>query len=207
MALSVRVEAFLKRLAAKGDVYATGILEAIKGEKSTNVSATFTKVLKNPAAAGTTNCVAASPGNAASMALTLAGQPDVARNVLATFQALYDGGDIVIVGIDHTGAQVTETLLANAGGTRAGTYAYSKIISATRTAVGATANTVSLGYGVKIGIGLKGVLEGSVIPFIGTAGAETGVTTLSAIDLTNGTVTFTTAPDGANDYVVMSAKA
>jgi hypothetical protein len=202
MAISTRVRAFLNRLAAKGDVYAVGITELLKYDVDvSNISKTAMKVWKNPAAAGTTNCVAATAGNAAKP-LVLAGQPDVPRSVLATFAASYDGGDIVLVGIDHTGAQITETLLANAGATRASNAAFASIISATRTAVGATANTVSLGYGVKFGVGIKPVLDGSLAGFMDGAG-----TTFSATDLTNGTVTFTTASDGAHDYMAISAKA
>lgn len=201
MALSNKTLSFLRRLASKGDVYALGIMEAIKDVLSQNVSVTAMKVYKNPAAAGTTNCVAATAGNVAP-ALTLAGQPDVPRSVLATFAASYDGGDIILTGIDHTGAYVSETLLANAGGTRASNAAFAKVLTATRSTTGATANTVSLGYGVKFGLGIKPVQDGSLAGFMDGA-----ATTFSATDLTYGTVTFATAADGAHDYMVLSAKA
>lgn len=200
MALSIRNLSFLRRLAAKGDVYAVGILEAVKGEMGAG-GGRVEKILTNPAATSANNCVASTAASAAN-ALTLAdATPDFPRNVTATFAALWDGGDIVLVGLDHTGAPATETLASNAGSTRAGVVAWKSITSASKTVVGATANAVTLGYTNVFGIGAKPLVAGSQLCF------HDGVGEASTLDATNGTIAPTTAPNGTVDYVLSAVKA
>ncbi len=104
----------------------------------------------NPAAASTTGVHAALAGNAA---VTFPGpftSPAVPRNVTATFAGSYDGGNIEVVGT-RLGQVQTETIVASAGNTVAGTKIFDTVTSATRSTTGATANTVSLGWGDKLG--------------------------------------------------------
>lgn len=201
MALLTKDRAFLTRLANKGDVYAKGILEAIKGEDAIGGGGRVEVILKNPAAASATSCVTAKAANLASNSLTIAAQPDFPRTVLATFQASYDGGDIVIVGVDHTGLAATETLASNAGGTTAGTIAWKSITTVSKSAVGATTNTVSVGYQDTFGLGAKPLKELSILCFVdGVAAAPT------AVELTKGTVSPATASNGAHDYLLSAIK-
>jgi hypothetical protein len=201
MALSVRVEAFLKRLAAKGDVYAVGIMEAIRGEQGAG-GARIEKILTDPVTAGTNNAVTAKAANLADNVLAIADTtPDFPRNVLATFGGTWDGGDITIVGIDHTGKQVTEVLADNAGGTTTGSVAWKSLISVTKQAVGAAAGTVAIGYSTKLGLGVQPLVAGSALCFVD------GVGVLPTVDTVYGTIVPATAPDGTHDYVISAVKA
>lgn len=202
MSLSVKVESLLKRLAAKGDVYAIGILEAIKGEKAVAGGVRIEKAIANAAAFSATNCMTAKAGNLADNNLAIAdGTPDFPRAVTATFVALWDGGDIVIEGIDHTGLAATETLASNAGSTRVGNVAWKEIKSVRKTAVGVTANAVSLGYNDKFGLGAKPLVAASQLCF------AAGVAEAGTLDATYGTIDPATAADGSVDFVLSALKA
>jgi hypothetical protein len=195
MALSVRVEAFLKRLAAKGDVYALGILEAIKGEKGAG-GGRYEKVLTNPAAASANGCVTAKAGTLANNSLAIAdGTPDFPRCVTCTFGDGWDGGDITITGIDHTGLAATETILDANNTTVVGVVAWREITSVSKEAVGINAATVAVGYNDKFGLGAKPLCFAN------------GVGELGTLDATNGTIDPNTAANGAVDYVLSAVKA
>jgi hypothetical protein len=201
MALSVRVEAFLKRLAAKGDVYAVGIMEAIRGEQGAG-GARVEKILTNPVAASLTNAMTVKAANLADNALAIADTtPDFPRNLTADFGATWDGGDLTVVGIDHTGKQVTEVLVDNPGGTTEGNVAWKSLISVTKGAVGAAAGTASLGYSTKLGLGSKPLVAGSALCFVD------GVAVLPTLDAANGTVISATAPNGTRDFIISAVKA
>lgn len=91
----------------------------------------------------------------------------VPRNVEAVFQASWDGGNVVITGLDATGATLAETITAAAGSTVKGAKVFTSITGVTKTIVGATANTVTLKSGNKtafaVGSDAQLVLSGSPV--------------------------------------------
>ena len=101
-------------------------------------------------AASNTGVHAALAGNAAVAFPGPFTSPGVPRNITATFAGSYDGGDITVVGT-RLGQVQSETIAASAGNTVAGTKIFDTVTSATRSTTGATANTVSLGWGNKLG--------------------------------------------------------
>lgn len=146
----------------------------------------------NPAAASTTGVHAALAGNAAPAFPGPFTSPAVPRNVTATFAGSYDGGDITFVGT-RLGQVQTETIVASAGSTVAGTKIFDTVTSASRSTTGATANTVSLGWGEKLGTpwaftGVQGLfyVDGVLQTDHTMDGTNYGVTPHSG-DVANGT--------------------
>lgn len=145
--------------------------------------------------------IVAAVAGTAPVALTVLANPDVPRNLFATFAGSYDGGNITIVGTDQYGKRQTEVLLANAGSTRVGSVVFKSVVSVTRSAVGVNAATVKVGTGTKIGIG--------AIPVRAPVHIFTadGVSEAATLDATYGSVVPTTAPDGAHDYKLLISPA
>lgn len=77
--------------------------------------------------------------------------PDVARTATVTFGAAWDGGTVTLTGTDPFGNPQTEAFVPGAGSTVQGTKIWKTITSATKGAVGASANTASIGTGATIG--------------------------------------------------------
>lgn len=149
-----------------------------------------------PAAKSNTNVVAATAGNTA-VGMTVAGQPDMARNLQYVFALGYDGGNITVVGTDQFGNAVSETIVAVPNSTVTGTVVFKTVTSATRSAVGATANTVSIGQGDRLGI-TDAVLAGAYGIL-----AVSGVTEAATFTvLTNSVLPGTSVPNGARTYLV-----
>lgn len=121
-------------------------------------------------------------------------QPDVPRCVAATFAALWDGGDITIHGVDARGQSATEVLADNPGATVAGVVPFASITSISKQTVGVAASAVTIDTTDKLGL--------SKLPVGDVWTKAAGVSEdPAAVDLTNGTFTPTTAPDGAVDFV------
>lgn len=144
-----------------------------------------------PAAQGTTNVHAAVASNAANAFPGPITNPVPPRNVRCVFQAAYDGGDITVVGTDQFNAAQTEVIPDTAGATVAGVKIWKTITSITKEAVGATANTVSVGTGNKLGIPVD--ITAAQVFVDGIAEAAT-------VDTTVDGVTATTATDGVKVF-------
>lgn len=121
--------------------------------------------------------------------------PDVPRNVTATFETGWTAGNITVVGTDQFDDVVTEVIVAVAGSTVNGVKIFKTVTSITKGSVGA-AKTVSIGIGTKLGI------VGNVV---GTFGILTAGDIVEAVDIdaTYNAFTPTTEPDAATTYVVM----
>jgi hypothetical protein len=148
-----------------------------------------------PAAPGTTNIVAAIAGNNVATNLTIAGQPDVPRNLRAVFATSYDGGNIVATGIDQFDDPVTETLVAVPNSTVVGTKVFKRVNTVTK-GVGANAATVSVGTGSKLGIPVILANAFGILTANGVAEANT-------VDAVEEAVTPTTAPNGSVVFVFL----
>lgn len=196
--LSTRRLAILKSLAKRGDYVAQAADEGL-GIENTAGQLTFLR-FTDVAAAGSTGIGASLAGNSTNNSMTISAQPTYARMIRAAFAASWDGGNIVLVGTDQDGAPLTETLTSNPNNTRDSTKAFKTLISATKTAVGATANAVTLGNGPSLGFGVKGVVTNSAI-LISNGVAEA----FGSIDYTNRLWTPTTGFNGTNDYNIILA--
>lgn len=148
--------------------------------------------IENAAAPGTTNIVAATASSAAN-ALVVAASPDLPRNLRYVFAASYDGGDITVNGLDQFDKPVTEVIVAAAGSTVVGTKIFKKVLSASKGQVGATANTVSIGTGSKLGVKLN---LSKAVGLLSVANVLEAVT----VDTVYAGITPTTAPNGSVDY-------
>lgn len=138
-----------------------------------------------------TSIVAATAANAAN-ALVVAGNPDIPRNLRAVFAASYDGGDVTVVGTDQSGAAQTEVFTGTANTTQVGVKIFKTVTSATKATVGATANTVSVGTGDKLGIGVPNTTLRAPNGHCSVAGVPESATT----DIVNAAFTPTTTPAG-----------
>lgn len=196
-ALTARRLLYLKNLAKRGDLMAQAADEGL-GVSNTAGVMTFLR-FTDVAQIGSTGVGASLAGNSTTNTITLT-QMAHTRSVRATFAALWDGGDIVLVGTDQDGLPQTETLAANAGGNRDSTKVWKSLTSATKTAVGATANAVTLGPGPLMGFGIKNVITNSALLFAVGVGEAFG-----SISYTNRTWTPTTAFDNAKDYNIICA--
>lgn len=132
-------------------------------------------------------------------------QPDVPRNLVLNFT---DGGteisafQVDVVGVAPDGSAATEQFLFAGGLDQVGSKIFAKITSVTLTSItetGATAKTLDIGYGVKLGVPLPAGSTGLSIVKLVSNGSEEAA---SATDTTNNSFTATTAPDGSKDYEV-----
>lgn len=149
-------------------------------------------------AAKTTNTVhAAVAANAANAFPGPITAPAIPRNVRAVFAASYDGGDITVVGTNQYGAAVTEVIADAAGTTVEGVKIFKTITSISKETVGATANTVSIGFGDKMGV------VGDVANAKSFVMTVDGVAENATVDATYDAFTPTTVPNAARDYVLI----
>jgi hypothetical protein len=159
-----------------------------------------TSVLKGfvmtPATKSATAVHAAYAGNAANIWTGAFTNPDVGRNLIVTFAASWDGGDIVVTGTDALGAAQTETFLSNAGSTRVGVKIFATVTGATKSAIGVTANTASIGTGDTLGP------AGDIADSFGVLSVDNVVET-STVSATNNSVIPTTLPNGSRVYRMM----
>ena len=195
----------LKRLAARGDVYARGILYALEGEAASGVDTVVT--LTTPAAKSATAVHANVFGDAAPVGpdtkvrvATALTNPVVARNLSATFGANWDGGDVTIDGTDQFGVAQSETLTANAGNVVYGAKVFKTVtrVSYNGSGVGTHAtNVVSIGTGDKLGTTKKLANSQLTVRIAGVVDASTVDVTNSAFTPSAGNIA-----DGSKSYEV-----
>jgi hypothetical protein len=196
--LSLRKLTILKNLARRGDIVAQAADEGL-GVENTQGNLTFVRFTDVATLAGT-GVGASLASNSTTNTITLTQMAHI-RSVRATFAASWDGGNIVLVGTDQDGMPQTETLLSNAGANRDSAKVWKTLTSATKTAVGATANAVTLGPGplMGFGTGIKPVTNSAILLTDGVAEA------FNSVDYTNRTWWPTTVPNAAHDYNIICA--
>lgn len=154
----------------------------------------------NPAAADTTSIVA--EANLTNKSWTIAGQPDVPRNLVLTVVDTTPGitaGTVTVVGVGAYGQAVTETFDCSAGAaTYTGNVAFatvtSVVTSSFATLGGSGDETFKVGAGTKLGLPvykLKDVHKACV------DGADE---TIGTHNLTYGTIIPNTAANGTRDF-------
>ena len=117
--------------------------------------------------------------------------------VQCVFAALWDGGDITIVGIDQFGRAQTETIADTPAGTVEGVKIWKAITSINQQTVGAGgALTCTVNTGAKIGLPLP-------IKSAFGVGMVDGVAELWTWDATYHGFTPTTTPDGSKDFTAI----
>jgi hypothetical protein len=157
-----------------------------------------------PAAKGTNNVHAAVASNASNTFPGPFTNPDVPRNLRLVFAASYDGGNVTVVGTDQFDQAVTEVFTGTQGTTQVGTKIFKTVTSATKATVGATANTVSIGTGDKIGLSKKLANTDAVLVIKATT-ADGFDTTPPTMDATYHAFTpTTTVPNGTVVYKMMA---
>lgn len=201
MPLSTSQKAYLGYLAQFGDLNAQAIVEATE----TGVEKII--ALVDTAAKGANDVVTAKAANLAgttalgtSFAIEAAAAAKLLacpRNLRCVFAALWDGGDITVVGTNQFGEAQTEVIADNAGNTVVGEKVWKTVTSISKQAVGATANTVTVGTGDKLACGK--VKVNNAFAQLLTDGAAEAVT----IDVANSGFTPTTVPDGSHDYQLL----
>lgn len=154
-------------------------------------------VFTNPAAASATAIHAAFAGSNASNAFPgPITQPDVPRALSVTFAAAWDGGNVIVTGVDTRGISASETFVSAPGTTVTGSTPFTSVASIAKTAVGVAADAASVGTSTKLGLAqmprtANGILQADGVIEVGTWSAAFG------------TVIPTTAPDGVHDYVAL----
>lgn len=150
----------------------------------------------NLAAAGVGVHAAIASDNAAAVTTGIT-SPAIPRAVQVVFAALWDGGDVTIVGTDQFDAAVTETIADVAGTTVQGVKVFKTVTSIATETVGAGGGlTATVQTGNAIGIEVASERPYGMLTVDGTAEAV-------VVDDTNDTFTPTTAPNGAHDYVLL----
>jgi hypothetical protein len=133
----------------------------------------------------------------------------LARNITATFEAGWDGGDILIDGFDQFGNPQQEYLVAVPGSTVVGNLVFgwqlngSYAGTATKDFVG-TAKTVSFGIGDKMGLCWwalypEPVAPGTIAVSIDASNYTNEVAVWNLVG-PNQHITPTSLPDGINQY-------
>jgi hypothetical protein len=153
---------------------------------------------------GTANSIVTSTTVSGTTAFTIAGQPDVARNITAVGGV---GADAVlnIVGKDIYGATITESVTLN-GATPVVTAQAFKTITSVTPASG-SGSTVTVGTGTKLGLPVKLNKRSDLMQaWLGTVQDGGGLTVVvgstSAGADDRGTIAFSTALNGSLEVVV-----
>lgn len=204
MSLNQNHITYLKSRAARGDLDAEAILEAMLTEQTLGEAKIVTLI--NVAAKAANNVAVTSYGDAATApvlvaagaAAILAAAP---RNVRATFGATWDGGDITVTGTDQFGKAQTEALIAQAGQVVVGVKIFKTVSAIAKSAVGSGThgtNTVTVGTGDKLACGSAKLTQ----PF-GECRLGTGAEDAILLDVATSAFTPTTVPDGAADYTLL----
>ncbi len=132
-------------------------------------------------------------------------QPDVPRNVVLT---ITDGDTgisaftLVVTGKAPDGTVVTETFTFAGGLVQTGSVIFAHITSVIITAItgNGAGDTLDMGYGVKLGVGVPFGSTGLVIQLLTfNLAAEAA----AATDTTNNSFTCTSSPDGAKEVKVV----
>lgn len=131
--------------------------------------------------------------------VSLLTQPDVPRNVQVAADVDWDGGDIVVSGLDMTGELISETITPVNESTVYGTKAFACVTGVQTPDLTYTMGSAALTYGPSLGIkiGKKIPLLRAVVET--SAAGSVGAATLSADGLLD---LDTEVPDGSRSYVV-----
>lgn len=181
----------LRTQAAAGDTTAMAIVALFDTDYQSVLQVTA------PAAKSATSVAAALASNAASNAFTISASPVAPRNLRVVFAALWDGGDVTVVGKDQFGQAVTETFASGPGTTVVGTKIFATVTSASKGAVGATANSATIGTGDKLGVVAK---ASQAFCLVGDS-TPTAMTP-AAYDVTYNGFTPANVPNGVLTYTV-----
>ena len=173
--------------------------------------------LRKAALAGTTQVQAATAmsNTVASTYTSFLLQPDVPRNLVITIggtAANVPTGNIVVTGKNVEGATITENfaLTLDTLTTITGVKAFKSITSIAAPLADGTGVTVAVGFGAKLGIGLRNIASMPIKVLVRAATGNPPTETLedpaasnfSATLVENNTVTTTTAQDGAKEFRV-----
>lgn len=198
--------AYLKNLAARGEMQAQALLYGLLSEQALGEPAVV--ALVNPAAKQANDVLGAAYGDAPADAgktytTFTAGiaNPAVPRNIRCTFGADWDGGDVTLNGTDQFNKAQTETFTAVAGQVVVGTKIFKTVTSIVKAAVGTgthATNTCQVGTGDKLACGTRKLLNAFAQCRLNTGAADAVI-----IDVTNSAFTPTTVPDGAMDYSLL----
>jgi len=138
--------------------------------------------------------------------------PDVPRNITLTLggtTASIGAGNAVVTGTNAEGAVITENIVVTAatGGLLTGNKAFKTVTSVVYPATTGAGATASIGYGSKLGIGMRNIASMPIKVLVrSAAGVETledpSASVFSATVMENNTVTTATAQDGARSFRV-----
>lgn len=201
MSLLANQKAYLKHLAAAGDMMAkqliaTDTLATESGRAGfVSLGAVAAKGIAtvHSIIAGTSSVVPVTTG------ITNPSQP---RNVSASFGAAWDGGNVVVTGTDQWDHDVTETIVAVQNTTVAGVKIFKTVTSVAHTAVGTQADGYSVGTGDKLGMTVDLTDTMGIGAVQATAGAANTPEAIT-VDPTVDGVTFTTVPNGTKVLVAL----
>ncbi len=170
---------------------------AIGGSTAATAAAAFA-IFAAPAAAGVDVHAAIASDNAAPVTTALT-SPAIPRTLQIVFTALWDGGDVTVVGTDQFDAAVTETFLNVPGTTVQGVKVFKTVTSISNQTVGAGGGlTATVQTAAKLGLPSIPTGPGSLATCDGALDAAN-------LGLTYGSVTFTTPPDGSRAFVLTYA--
>jgi len=171
-----------------------------------SVSFAATDLKKPQAASGNALLAATSAGNGGATTLTPTAQPDIPRNITlaiaATTATDIAASAIVITGTNVEGKTITESLTptADTPGTLTGSKAFKTVTSVAVPQQDGASVTVAIGYGAKLGIGLRSLSTSAIKVLTNNAGTEAlenaSASALSSSAVESNTVTPTTTPDG-----------
>lgn len=192
-----------------GDMY---VFDGANWDQQLNADSTFSDAADSrdvvsqsiaaPAAQTDTYVHAAVAASAANLFPGPVTNPDVPRNVKAVFQAGWDGGDITVVGTDVADAANTEVIADTPGATVVGTKVFKTVTSITKELIGVTANTCSIGIGVKLGLTSTPAEKNGILTRDGASELGTWDETAQSMG-----VTPTNLPNGAANYQAIYARA
>lgn len=187
--------------------------DGLRGRRNIlSVSFVATDLLR-PLVASTTGVLAASASDTSGITYTTGiTNPDVPRNLTVTAggtAADIKTGDVVITGTNVEGKVITEsfTFADNTAATITGSKAFKTVTSILIPAQDGTGATYAVGYGSKLGIGMRNIASMPIKLLVrSAAGAETledpAASAFSSTLVENNTVTTTTTPDGAVSFRV-----
>jgi hypothetical protein len=192
------------------DVLAIANATTTEGADATVTTATMVAsrrngmmVVVNPVAAVVDNIVgAALPADGAAV---VAAQPDWPRKLqvdIVDGDASISAGTLTIVGTDQNGAALTEAFTLT-GGTQnlVSAKAFASVTSATFSGMAGAVGPDTVSVGVTADLGLIGQQIPAASGFVVyLAYADNTRETVGTVDATAGTISPTTAPNGAHDY-------
>lgn len=113
--------------------------------------------LGSPAAASATAVVAATtlPSSGTTTVTTGITNPDIARNVTITGNAVGINGSVTITGTNKNGVTMTESITASGTSTVAGNKAFKTVTSVVFPTRNNSGDTISVGTGTKLGLSRK----------------------------------------------------